>query len=144
MHLSEIRNHWTVQFSCSVVSYPLWSHGPQHTRPPCQSPTPRVHLNPCPSSWWCHPTISSSVIHFSSCRPSFVSSGSFQMSQLFASGGESIGVSASTLVPVWYQLPPTHRLSSASMAFPNPFCWDSLLGFLLKQRLESRRKTLLH
>ena len=70
----------------------------QHTRPPCPSPTPGVHPNSCPLSQWCHPTISSSVIPFSSCLPSFPASGSFQMSQLFASGGQGIGVSASTSV----------------------------------------------
>ena len=76
----------------------LWPHGLQHTRPPCLSPTPGVYSNPCPLSWWCHPTISSSVIPFSPSLQSFPASGSFQMSQLFASGGQSIGVSASTSV----------------------------------------------
>ena len=85
-------------FSRSVVSDSLWPHGLQHARPPCPSPTPGVHPNSCPSSRWCHPTISSSVIPFSSCPQSFPASGSFQMSQLFASGGQSIGVSASTSV----------------------------------------------
>ena len=66
--------------------------------PPCPSPTPGVHPNPCPSSWWCHPTISSSVVPFSSCPQSFPASGSFQMIQLFSSGGQTIGVSASTSV----------------------------------------------
>ena len=80
----------SVQFSHSVVSDSLWHHEPQHTRPPCPSPTSRVHPNPCPSSWWCHPTISSSVLCFSSAPQSFPASGSFQMSQLFASGGQSI------------------------------------------------------
>ena len=89
----------SVQFSCSVVSDSLRPHEPQHTRPPCPSPTPGVHPNPCPLSRWCHPTISSPVIPFSSCPQSFPASGSFQMSQLFASGGQSIGVSASTSVP---------------------------------------------
>ena len=70
----------------------------QHTRPACPSPAPRVHPNPCPLSWWCHPTISSSVIPFSTCPQSFPASGSFQMSQFFASGGQSIGVSVSTSV----------------------------------------------
>ena len=88
----------SVQFSRSVVSDSLWPHEPQHTRPLCPSPTPRVHPNPCPSSWWCHPTISSSVIPFSSCPQSFPASGSFQMSQLFTSGGQSTGVSTSTSV----------------------------------------------
>ena len=88
----------SVQFSHSVVSKSLWPHGLQHTRPPCPSATPRVYSNSCPLSQCCHPTISSSVIPFSSCPQSFPASGSFQMSQLFASGGQSIGVSASTSV----------------------------------------------
>ena len=88
----------SVQFSCSVVSKSLWPHGPQHARPPCPSPTPGVYPNSCPLSQWCHPTISSSVIPFFSCLQSFPASGSFQMSQLFASGGQSIAVSASTSV----------------------------------------------
>ena len=86
------------QFSCSVVSDSLWPHELQHARPPCPSPTVGVHPNPCPSSRWCHPAISSSVIPFSSCPQSFPASQSFQMSQLFTSGGQSIGVSASTSV----------------------------------------------
>ena len=85
----------SVQFSCSVVSDSLQPHGLQHTRPPCPSPTPGVYPNSCPLSLWCHPTISSSVIPFSSCPQSFPASGSFQMSQLFVSGGQSIAVSAS-------------------------------------------------
>ena len=88
----------SVQFSRSVVSDSLRPHEPQHTRPPCPSPTPRVYPNSCPSSQWCHPTISSSVVPFSSCPQSFPTSRSFQMSQLFASGGQSIGISASTSV----------------------------------------------
>ena len=84
----------SVQFSRSVVSDSLRAHKPQHNRPPCPSPTPGVYPNPCPSSQRCHPTISSSVIPFSSCPQSFPASGSFQMSQLFISGGQSIGVSA--------------------------------------------------
>ena len=88
----------SVQFSHSVVSNSLWTHEWQHARPPCPSPTPRVHPNPCPLSWWCHPAISSSVVPFSTCPQSFPASGSFQMSQLFASDGQSIGVSASTSV----------------------------------------------
>ena len=101
----------SVQFSCSVVSNSLWPNELQHTRPSCLSPTPGVHPNSCPLCWWCHPTISSSVVPFSSCPQSFPASGSFQMSQLFASGGQSIGVSASTSVlakntqnwsPLWW------------------------------------------
>ena len=88
----------SVQFSRSVVSDSSWPHEPQHTRPPCPSPTPGVQPNPCPSSRWCHPTISSSVILFSSFPQSFPASGSFQMSQLFALGDQSTGVSASTSV----------------------------------------------
>ena len=84
----------SVQFSHSVVSDSLRPHELQHTRPPCPSPTPQVHPNPCPLSQWCHLTISSSVVHFSSCLQSFPASGSFSMSQLFAWGGQSIGVSA--------------------------------------------------
>ena len=94
-----LRNSSSVhQFSHSVVSNSLWPHELQHARPPCPSPTPRVHPNPCASSQWCHPTISSSVVPFSSCPQSFPASGSFQMSHLFTSGGHSIGVSASTSV----------------------------------------------
>ena len=88
----------SVQFSRSVMSDSLWPHEPQHNRPPCPSPTPGVHPNPCPLSRWCHPTISSSAIPFSSCPQSFPASGSFPMSQLFTSGGQSIGVSASASV----------------------------------------------
>ena len=91
----------SLQFSCSVVSDSLWPHEPQHSRPPCPSPTPRVHPNPCASSRWCHPTISSSVDPFS-CLQSFPASGSFPTSQLFSSGGQSIGVSMFT--NIHYQL----------------------------------------
>ena len=83
-------------FGCSVMSESLQPHGLQNTRPPCPSPTPRAYSNSCPSSWWCHPTISSSVIPLPSCLQSFPASGYFQMSQFFASGGQNIGVSAST------------------------------------------------
>ena len=86
-----------VQFS-SVVSDSLRSHELQHARPPCPSPTARVHPNPCPLSWWCHPSISSSVVPFSSHLQSSPASESLQMSQFFTSGGQSIGVSASTSV----------------------------------------------
>ena len=88
----------SVQFSHSVVSDSLWPHEPQHTRSPGPLPVPGAYTSSCPLSRWCHPTISSSVIPFSSCLQSFPTSGSFQMSQLFASGGQSIGVSASTSV----------------------------------------------
>ena len=85
------------QFS-SVVSDSLWPHELQHARPPCPSPTPAVYPNSRPLSRWCHPTISSSVARFSSCPQSFPESGSFQISYLFISGGQRIGVSASTAV----------------------------------------------
>ena len=80
------------------MSDSLQTHKVQHARPPCSSPTPGVHPNPCPLSRWCHPTISSSVVPFSSCPQCLPASGSFPMSQLFASGGQSVGVSASTSV----------------------------------------------
>ena len=88
----------SVQLSHSVVSDSLRSHETQQARPPCPSLTPRVYPNSCPLSQWCHPTISSSVVPFSSCPQSFSASKSFQMSQFFTSGGQSSGVSASTSV----------------------------------------------
>ena len=88
----------SVQFSRSVVSDSLWPHELKHARPPCPSPTPGAYPNPCPLSRWCHPTISSSIVAFSSCPQCFPASGSFQMAQLFVSGGQSIGVSTSTSV----------------------------------------------
>ena len=94
-----LTNHISsVQFSPSVVSNSLRPHESQHTRPPCPSPTPRIHSNSYPSSRWCYPAISSSVVPFSSCPQSLLASGSFPMSQLFTWGGQSTGVSASTLV----------------------------------------------
>ena len=80
--------------SVAQSCYSLWPHGPQHARPPCPSPIPGAHSNSCPSCWWCHPTISSSSIPFSSCLQSFPASGSFLISQFLASGGQSTGVSA--------------------------------------------------
>ena len=88
----------SIQFSHSVMSDSWQSHGLKPTRPPSPSPTPGVYSNSCPLSQGCHPTISSSVIPFSSCLQSFPTSGSFQMSQHFASGGQNIGVSTSTSV----------------------------------------------
>ena len=88
----------SVQFSCSVVSDSLPPHESKHARPPCPSPTPTVYSNSCPSSRWCHPAISSSVIPFSSCPQPLPASESFPMSQLFAWGGQSIGISASASV----------------------------------------------
>ena len=98
LHINNISYNYSVQFSHSVVSNSLWPHGLQHARPPCPSPAPRVYSNSCPLIRWCHPTISSSVVSFSSCPQSLPASGSFQMSQLFTSGGQNVGVSASTSV----------------------------------------------
>ena len=116
----------SVQFSRSVMSNSLRPHELQHTRPPCPSPTPGVYPNPCPLSWWYHPTISSSVISFSSCLQSFPASGSFQMSQLFASSGQSTGVSASTSVfPIniqdWFPLGWTVWISLQSKGLSRVF-----------------------
>ena len=116
------------QFSSSVVSNSLWPYGLQHSRLPCLSSTPRACSNSCPSSWWCHPTISSSVVPFSSCLQSFQASGSFQMSQFFASGDQSIGVSGSaSVLPMniqdWFLLEWTGLISlqskGLSRVFPN-------------------------
>ena len=100
---------YKVKWGCSVVSDSLWPHESHHARLPCPSPTTGVYSNSCPLSQWCHPTISSPVIPFSSCLQSFPASGSFQMSQLFSTGGQSIGVSASasvlsTNIPDWSPL----------------------------------------
>ena len=125
---------FSVQLSRSVVSNSLQPHEPQRTRPPYPSTTPGVHPNPCPLSRWCHPTISSSVIPFSSCPQSFPPSGSFQMSQLFPSGSQSIRVSTSTSVlPVntqdcgFYQLEKNSRagrmlrIISPNILFPEVY-----------------------
>ena len=88
----------SVQLSCLVLSDSLRPHEPQHARPPCPSPTPGLYTNSCLLSRWCHPTISSSLVPFSSCLQPFPASGSFQMCQLFTSGGQNIGVSASASV----------------------------------------------
>ena len=94
----------SVQFSCSVLSDSLWPHGLQHTRPPCPSPTPGAYSNSCPLSQWCHPTISPSVIPFSSCLQSFPAPGYFPMSQFFTSGSWSYGASpSSSVLPVTIQ-----------------------------------------
>ena len=91
----------SIQFGHSVVSNSLRSHELQHARPPCSSPTPRVYPNSCPLSRWCHPAISSSVVPFSSCPQSLPASGYFPLSEFFAWGGQSIGVSASPSVLQW-------------------------------------------
>ena len=123
-------NFWNqekrVQFSRSVVSDSLQLHGLQHTRPPCPSPTPRIYSNSGPSSRWCHPTISSSVVPFSSCLQSLPASGSFPMSQFFTSGGQSIGVSASaSVLPMnihyWFPLGRTGWISLQSKGLSRVF-----------------------
>ena len=116
----------SVQFSRSVTSDSLRPHGLQHARPPCPSPTTRVYSNLCPSSRWCHPAISSSVIPFSSCPQSFPASGSFPVSQFFASGGQSIGVSASaSVLPMniqdWFPLGWTGWISLQSKGLSRVF-----------------------
>ena len=114
----------SVQFSCPVVSDSLQSHGLQHTRPPCLSPIPGVHSKSRPSSWWCHPTISSSVIPFSSCLQSFPASESFPVSQFFASGGQSVGASASVLpmnIQDWFPLGWTGWISLQSKGLSRVF-----------------------
>ena len=103
-------------FSCSVVSDSLWPHGRQHPRPPCPSPSPTVCSNSCPSSRWCHPTNSSPVAPFSSCPQSSPTSGSFPVSWLFTSGGQSIEASASasvlpTSIQGWFPLGLTGSIS---------------------------------
>ena len=116
----------SVQFSHSVVSDSLWLHGLQHARPPCPSPIPRVYSNSCPLSWWCHPTISSSVVPFSSRLQSFPAPGSFLTSQFFASGGQSTGVSAFPSVPPmniqeWFPLGWTSWISLQSKGLSRIF-----------------------
>ena len=116
----------SVEFTHSVVSNSLWPYGLQHVRPPCPSQTPRVHSNACPLSQWCHLTISSSVIPFSSHPQSFPASGSYPMSQLFTSGGQSIGVSASaSVLPMniqdWFSLGWTGWISLLSKGLSRVF-----------------------
>ena len=116
----------SVQFSCSVVSDSLWPHESQHARPPCPSPTPGVHPDSCPSSWWCHPAISSFVVPFSSCPQSLPASESFPMSQLFTWGGQSTGVSAlASFLPKkfqgWYPLEWTGWISLLSKGLSRVF-----------------------
>ena len=115
----------SVQFSSVAQLCPtLRPHGLQHTRLPCPSPTPRACSNSCPSSWWCHPTISSSVIPFSSRLQSFPASGSFPVSQFFASGGQNTGVSASVLpmnIEDWFPLGWTGWVSLQSKGLSRVF-----------------------
>ena len=124
------RGFSSIPFSRSVVSDSLWPPGLQHARPPCPSPTPGACSNSCPSSRWCHPTISSSVIPFS-CLQSFPASGSFPMSRFFASGGQSIGASASASVPPmnihdWVPLGLTGLISLQSKGLSSVFANTTL------------------
>ena len=145
-------NKPSVQFSHSVVSDSLWPCGLQHARLLCPSPTPRVYPNSCPLSRWCHPTISSSVVPFS-CPQSFPALGSFPMSQLFASGGQSIGVSASTSVlPMntqnWSPLGWTGGISlqskGLSRVFPNITVQKHQFFFLVLSFLYTATHTSIH
>ena len=116
----------SVQFSHSVMSDSLRPHGLQHTRPPCQSPAPRVYPNSCPLSRWCHLAISSSVIPFASCLQSFPASGSFQMSQFFTSGGQNTGIWAlASVLPMniqnWFPLGWTGWISLHSKGLSRVF-----------------------
>ena len=117
---------FSVQIRCSLMSNSLQPHGLQYARPPCTSPGPRVYSNSCPLSQSCHPTTSSSIIPFSSCLQSFPASGSFPLSQLFASGGQRIGVSASTsILPMsiqdWFYLGWTGGISLQSKGLSGVF-----------------------
>ena len=123
---SYMQNFQSVQFSRSVVSDSLQPHGLQHARPPCHSPTPGVYSNSCPLSRWCHPTISSSVVPFSSTFNLSQHQGLFQMSQFFPSGGQSIGVSASaSVLPMniqgWFPLGLTGLISLQSRGHSRVF-----------------------
>ena len=143
------------QFSHSVMSDSLWPHGLQHARLPCPSPTPRACSNSCPLSQWCYPTISSSVIPFSSCLQSSSTSGYFQMSQFFTLGGQSIGTSASaSVLPMniqdWFPLGWTDWssccLRDSQVSSPTPqfkSISSSVLSFLYSPTLtyiQDRRK----
>ena len=123
---NKLRHALSVQFSHSVVSNSWRPYVPQHARPPCPSPTSWVYPNICPSSQWCHPTISSSVVHFLSCPQSFPASGSFQISQFFTSGGQTIGASASVSglpmsIKDWFSLGWTGWISLQSKGFSRVF-----------------------
>ena len=131
---------YSVQFSCSILSDSLRPHGLQHTRPPCSSPTPRASSNSCPSSRWCHPTISPSIVPFSSCLHSSPASGSFQMSKLFETGGQSIGVSASAFVlPMntqdWYPLGWTGCISLQSKGLSRVFSNTTVQKLIVQHHL---------
>ena len=122
----EGETNWESSVQSLSHSDSMWPHEPQPARPPCPSPTPGVHPNPCPLSQWCHPTISSSVVPFSSCPQSFPVSASFPVSQFFASGGQRIGASASaSVLPMsiqgWYTLGWTGWISLQSKGLSRVF-----------------------
>ena len=124
LHLIPRRSLGTLSFSRSVMSDSLWPHGLQHARLPCPSPSPGVYSNSCPLSWWCHPTISSSVVPFLSCLQSFPASRFFLMSWLFASGGQNIRASASILpinIQDWFPLGLTGLISLKSKGLSRVF-----------------------
>ena len=130
--------YFSVQFSCSVMSNSLWPHGLQHARLPCPPPTPRACSNSCPLSWWCHPTIASSVVPFSSHLQSFPASGSFLVCWFFESRGQNIGVSASaSVLPVniqdWFPLRWTGLISVQSKG--PPYRWGSLSNLIHLTRM---------
>ena len=138
-------------FSRSVMSNSLKPRGLQHARPPCSSPTPRVYSDSCPLSRWCHSTISSSVVAFSSCLQSLPASGSFQMSQFFASGGQSIGVSASASglpmsIQYWFPLGWTGWISLQSKGLSRVFSNTTVQKhqFLVLSFLYSTTLTFIH
>ena len=125
----------SIQFSRSVMSDSLWPDEPQNARPPCLSPTPEVYPNSCPLSQWCHPTISSSVVPFPSCLQFYPASRSFQMNQLFTSGVQSIGVSASTSVlPMniqdWFPFRLKFALSSMTLLWQSQLTTNLSANFL--------------
>ena len=131
MHFSIACTYFSESHSCGCpiaqLHPTLWPHGLQHPRPPCPSPPPGVCSNSCPLSWWCHPTISSSVVPFSSCLQSFPASGSFLITQLFASGGQSIGASVSVLpmkIQDWFPLGLTGLISLRSLL---SYCYEKML-----------------
>ena len=130
--------------SHSVMSDSLQPHRLQHSRPPCPSPTPGVYSNSCPLSWWCHPTISFSVIPFSSCLQSFPASESFQMSQFFESGGQSIGLSASaSVLPMniqgWFPLVRTGWISLQSKEVSRVFSNTTVQKYQKEKLIQYKR-----
>ena len=125
-----------IQFSCSVMSNSSQPHGLQQTRPPCPSPTPTAYSNSCPLSQWCHPTMSSSVVPFSSCLQSFPSSEPLPVSQLFASGGQRIGASASVLpmnIQGWFPLGWTGWIFLLSKGLSGIFCSTSISDIQIRK-----------